>query len=602
MPLPLDVPGRPDERVARQLVAAMAFEGLIDASALPRAGTGRLSWASAAGAFRCIAWRGPFGRIRVAAGSLHLDRDDGASGEPTLAELVGSIRAPGASKGRLLKELEATAAACRLVAADAPSASRRAMDFDALDAAIHEGHPYHPSLKARLGFATGDHRTFGPEFGASFRLHWVAVDRSRLAANLPRDEAAFMEDMLGAEAWGDLRAAMRNAGLSLEQHGLLPVHPWQMRHLGEAFRATGRIHPLGAFGDRYRASQSLRTVINADRPGAPNVKLPLDVTNTSTVRSLDPPSVLAAPVLSDWLATVIASDPLFAGRYPLAILKEFAGITAERDGPLSGQLGVILRENAAGKLEPGEAAVPFNALALMEDDGLPLIDEWVRRHGLFRLVDRIVEAVVLPLWHLLVTHGIATECHGQNLVLVHRDGWPTRLVLRDFHDSLEYVPGFLAAPDPKEEIVAIDPAYADPAPNRFFWMERVEDLRWLVMDCLFVHTLSDLSLLFERAYGLPEAAFWKRVARALDRYASEHPVAARLERLGHLAPLIATEPLLRRKLDLWQDGQPWKAENELCRHDPALRTERPALRSERPALQSERKEHEDDDQDRRHVF
>ncbi|TIN17865.1 MAG: hypothetical protein E5Y59_07765, partial [Mesorhizobium sp.] len=92
--------------------------------------------------------------------------------------------------------------------------------------------------------------------------------------------------------------------------------------------------------------------------------------------------------------------------------------------------------------------------------------DWVEQHGLDAWLDKLVATVVMPVFHLLVGHGIATEAHGQNLILIHRDGWPVRLAMRDFHDSVEYVPGFLRDPSTVPDFLALNPAYRDAAPHR----------------------------------------------------------------------------------------------------------------------------------------
>ena len=56
MPLPLELPGRPDERVLRQLVAALLFEGTVEHRLSP---SGEMNWALGDVAFRCRATRGP---------------------------------------------------------------------------------------------------------------------------------------------------------------------------------------------------------------------------------------------------------------------------------------------------------------------------------------------------------------------------------------------------------------------------------------------------------------------------------------------------------------------------------------------------------------
>ncbi len=40
--------------------------------------------------------------------------------------------------------------------------------------------------------------------------------------------------------------------------------------------------------------------------------------------------------------------------------------------------------------------------------------------------------------HMLYYHGIAFESHAQNIMLIHENGWPTRIALKDFHDGVRF--------------------------------------------------------------------------------------------------------------------------------------------------------------------
>ncbi len=40
--------------------------------------------------------------------------------------------------------------------------------------------------------------------------------------------------------------------------------------------------------------------------------------------------------------------------------------------------------------------------------------------------------------HMLYYHGIAFESHAQNMMLIHENGWPTRIALKDFHDGVRF--------------------------------------------------------------------------------------------------------------------------------------------------------------------
>jgi siderophore synthetase component len=305
---------------------------------------------------------------------------------------------------------------------------------------------------------------------------------------------------------------------------------------------------LGAAGDRYTASQSVRTLFNRDHPERANLKLPMNLVNSSAKRIIEPHSVCSAPTISRWLKDIIARDPVFEERYPLTILGEYAGTIADRDGPLAGQIAAIWREDVAASLKPGEAAAPLNALMTMESDGRPFVANWIERYGLEAWLDRLVYTVVMPVFHLLVGHGIATESHGQNLILIHRDGWPVRLAMRDFHDSVEFAASFVRDPDKVPNFLAMNPAYRDAAPNQYYWMESAELLGELFLDALFVYNLAEISHLLRHSYGLDEAGFWSDIGRQLQDHARQFGLTDRQAALGLFQPRIRTESLLRRKL------------------------------------------------------
>jgi len=553
VPLPLDLPGRPDERVVRQLVEAALYEGLVDAAVTGDGAQLVFTWSHGGKRFRCAGVRGAFGRVRVSAGSVESERRDGAWQTATLDELVASLPASTEDQRRLLGELQSTVAHCSWNERNLPQDTRRDLDFASLESALHEGHAYHPCFKARTGFSESDNRDFGPEAGNSFKLAWLLVKRNEVSQSLPGEESTFWRAELGAETFAIIDRRRVELGVSWDDFALLPLHPWQWQSLRETLLAPWLADDTAHFacfaGDRYTASQSIRTLLNVDRPEAANVKLSMNMRNSSSLRTIEPHSVCTAPVIARWLGEIVADDPLFKTTYPLGVLDEYAGIIAGRAGPLAGQLAAIWRRSVTSTLTDGEEAVPFNALMATEHDGRPFIDQWVRRYGFRNWLGQLLQVAVLPVWHLLVGHGIATEAHGQNMVLVHRDGWPVRLVLRDFHDSVEYVPGFLRAPDKAPDFLALDPAYRQALPDQYYWMEDVETLGELVTDALFIFNLAEVSHLLQTFYGLQEADFWNSVRRMLADYATTHGLGARQDQLGLARPTLTAEALLARKLN-----------------------------------------------------
>ncbi|MGO4623983.1 IucA/IucC family siderophore biosynthesis protein [Ensifer sp. 2YAB10] len=552
MPLPLDLPGRPDERVLRQFVSALLFEGIVDAGKHVRDDMVEFQWSLGGRDYCCRGAIGPFGRLRLVANSVEMREGADSWVAPPLAQLVSALPGSGPMRGKLLHELLQTIAFCQWNERHLAGRPRRMMTFAELEGALDEGHPYHPCFKARSGFTFADHAAYGPEAGDRFQLVWLLVARKHLRQALPCDEDFFWQGELGPETWAHLCALREQLDASPGDFGLVPLHPWQWRELGETLRsgwiAAGEAHYLGPVGDRYTATQSVRSLLNQNRPHAASLKLPLNIVNTSSRRILEPHSVCTAPVISRWIAGIVAGDPAFSAHYPLTILQEYAGIIADGDGPLAGQVAAIWRESAEATLAVGEAVIPFNALMMVEADGRPFAGDWIRRFGLMPWLNRLIEVAVLPVWHLLVHHGLAVEAHGQNMLLVHRDGWPVRLILRDFHESIEFSPGFLREPDKAPDLLSLHPAYRDAEPDQFYWTNNLDSLRELVMDTLFVYNLSEISHLLDHCYDLPEPLFWQRVQSVLFAYESEHGASDRLAVLGCGQPRILTESLMTRKL------------------------------------------------------
>jgi siderophore synthetase component len=126
---------------------------------------------------------------------------------------------------------------------------------------------------------------------------------------------------------------------------------------------------------------------------------------------------------------------------------------------------------------------------------------------------------------------------------------PARLALRDFHDSLEYVPSFLARPELVPDFARIEPRFEGARPGRYYAMSSVRELRDLFIDTVMVFNLSELSWLLERHYGFRETEFWRLARGTLAAYErSRWHDAARSARISLGAPCIHTESLFTARL------------------------------------------------------
>ncbi|MGF1770440.1 short-chain isoprenyl diphosphate synthase [Enterovibrio makurazakiensis] len=554
MPLPKCERLPPEVRVIKQLLEALLFEKYVEVSVSPC--IEELSWVMGSGEYSVKGKIGAFGRYRLIINSLKINQRSIDVSIEWLA-IIDDLPTTKDIKKALIKEFIQTVQLSRWNSQHLPKRlSRRSSSYSDLEHQLDEGHPYHPSFKARTGFDDAAHRAFGPEAGNTFNLYWLAIRHSHLKLALPVDQAHFWKNELGHGQWSRLSGALNAHDETWDDYGLLPIHPWQWQQLKDGWLANHLENKdiifLGIGADKYTATQSVRTLLNKDVPLHPNVKLPMNMVNTSSHRNLAAHSVCLAPHVSQWLRNVIDSDVELIG---LSILNEYAGARFSDDSldVISsielGQLAVIYRESVNSHLKEGDDAIPFNAIMMVENDGLPFIAGWVERYGLDAWIEQLIEVTVIPIWHLLVKHGIGIEPHGQNLVLVHRDGWPERIIVRDFHESVEYNTTFIRDADSVPNFAEIEPSLLDAPLDDYYAMSSVELLRELVMDTLFIYNLAEVSHLISIFYPLSEREFWLRVSSKLDEYEKNHPeLSERLSLLGYRSPEILTESLMTRKL------------------------------------------------------
>lgn len=320
--------------------------------------------------------------------------------------------------------------------------------FLAAEQGVRFGHPFHPAPKASVGFSAADLDHYAPEVGASFPLHWLAVDPDLLA----EDRLDTVRSLDPPPAVCDAAAALLGARSATSGAGratwpLVPCHPWQAEHLAAlpvaaGLVAAGRLVALGPFGLDVHPTASVRTVW--DPASGRQLKLALSVRITNFVRennpeqlrrSVDASRALAA--LGDLDAAVDSPAGAFGVLLELGTRRVIApeGTPAADAAALEAATGVLYRE---GPPLAGSAS-PMAVAALLEPDpidGVPPIIRAVEQAagsgGTGRVwFERYLTLSLRPLTRLLLRHGMALEAHTQNSLLTLDDGWPVRFLVRD---------------------------------------------------------------------------------------------------------------------------------------------------------------------------
>lgn len=560
----------PERRVVRQLVEALLFERIVPFQKQCRISSAYIDDAVEAifdhvlaftlgeRLFRVVGTISAFERVRLASGTLQCYMTvDSCWVEAGLKHVLEVLEVDQDTRLRLDQELGQTLSLCRWNRKylDHHRRARRGLDFQTLESAVIEGHLYHPCFKTRTGFKEVDHRLYGPEAANQFQLLWLAVERNHVESTLPENEDSFWGKEIGVEEYSRLTQLLLELGADWRGYSLIPVHPWQYANLLplglESLMVKKEVLLLGSAGDFYHASQSLRTLVNVTDPRKANVKMPLNVVCTSSHRNLQSHFVHTAPVISNWIQNLVADDEYLQSHNNALFLSEYAGLLYEptEEKGLQGCLGVIFRESVIDKLEPDQSALPFSALMLVEADGKPFIDNWVEQYGVSTWVSQLLTTMLLPIWHMLVHQGVAFEAHSQNLLLIHRNGWPEKIVLRDFHEDTEYVSEFLRDPSNEPNLAAVDTYFSNIDLNEGFAMEDIEALRELFMDTVYVFNLADIGFLLERFYGFSDESFWQLVKQQLTTYADAGFTSKRrLKRVGAEHSHIVVESLLKKKI------------------------------------------------------
>lgn len=307
------------------------------------------------------------------------------------------------------------------------------------------GHPKILLSKGRIGWTASHRSLYSPESATPFQLFWIAVKKGELSAPF---KAELLEECFDKNAHTEFLKHLASADLSLENFDLMPVHPWQWdRYIETQFVgeiSKGFIVPLGLAGDLYRPQTSIRTLSNVSRPHKMDIKLPLSILNTSCIRGLPSRYVTIGEAVSQKLEDVCRSDEKLQN---VRILREKGGMVYEhpalkkiKEAPYRYHelLGSVFRESALGKISSDEKAILTAALFHQDDKGDALINEYIRLSGktFEEWLKAFFEVTLLPLLHLQTEYGIGLVAHGQNIVLILKNNFPSGMILKDFHGDL----------------------------------------------------------------------------------------------------------------------------------------------------------------------
>ncbi|GAA0647088.1 desferrioxamine E synthetase DesD [Streptomyces thermocarboxydovorans] len=423
-------------------------------------------------------------------------------------------------------------------------------DFQTVETSMTEGHPCFVANNGRLGFGIHEYLSYAPEAAGPVRLVWLAAHRSRAAftAGVGIEYESFVRDELGAETVERFHGVLRGQGLDPADYLFIPVHPWQWwNKLTVTFAAeVARRHLvlLGEGDDEYLAQQSIRTFFNRSDPHKHYVKTALSVLNMGFMRGLSAAYMEATPAINDWLAQLIERDEVLRST-GLSIIRERAAVgyrhleyeqATDRYSPYRKMLAALWRESPVPSLKEGEQPATMASLVHVDHQGASVAGALIERSGLApaEWLRRYLRAYYVPLLHSFYAYDLVFMPHGENVILVLKDGVVQRAIYKDI----------------AEEIAVMDPEAVLPPEVSRIRVEVPEDKKLLsvftdVFDCFFRFLAANLAT----EGVLDEDTFWRTVAEVTREYQESRPeLAEKFRQYDMFAPEFALSCLNRLQL------------------------------------------------------
>lgn len=414
----------------------------------------------------------------------------------------------------------------------------------ALTASHHEiegmlrGHPWLIMSKGRMGFGYDDYLSAAPELSPTVKVLWLAVHRDLAEFRSTEEWQAgrLYQHELSAEELANFEQKLHERGCSCRDYFLIPVHAWQWHQWLVPTYANEivdqRIIELGVGQDDYVPMQSIRTLCNISQSERHYVKLPVSIFNTAVYRGLPSKRNLAAPAVTAWLKQIQSQDPDLK-QSGVAFLGEVATLTIHQ--PCFDQIegapyqfkelfGCLWRESVDPVIGTGEQALSQAALLHRDINGQSILAVLIQASGLSPLqwLKRFAEVSVTPLLICLYKYGLAFSPHGENTMLIHANGVPQKMVLKDFIDDVNLVD------EDFPELASL------PIEGQILLRHPAHELSHFIFTGLFMVHYRYICNVFLQDYPEhSEVEFWQTISSVIDAFHQAHPeLAERIEKFA----------------------------------------------------------------------
>ena len=416
------------------------------------------------------------------------------------------------------------------------------------------GHPWLIMSKGRMGFGYDDYLSAAPELSPEVKVLWLAVHRDLAEYRSTEDWSAcgLYQHEFDANELQQFINILQEKNLDPQNYFLIPVHAWQWHQWLVPTYANEivdqKIIELNISQDSYVPMQSIRTLCNTSNLQRHYIKLPVSIFNTAVYRGLPSKRNLAAPAVTAWLKRIHQQDQDLQNT-GVIFLGEVATLTIHQpcfdriDGApyqFKELFGCLWRESVDRYVDPSHQVLSQAALLHRDISGQSILSVLIQASGLSPLdwLAQFAQVSMSPLLLCLYRYGLAFSPHGENTMLVHENGVPKAMVLKDFIDDINLV-------DEDFPELAQLPSEAD-----LLLRHEAIDLSHFIFTGLFMVHYRYICNVFLQDYPeYSELDFWQTISNTIVEFNQKHPeLAERADKFAMLRPTYTKICLNRVRL------------------------------------------------------
>jgi siderophore synthetase component len=135
------------------------------------------------------------------------------------------------------------------------------------------------------------------------------------------------------------------------------------------------------------------------------------------------------------------------------------------------------------------------------------------------------------------------------MILIHQQGIPHRIALKDFHDGIRFSPSHLSNGQQRPKLHLTPASHQAVNRNSYLETDNLEDVRDFMLDAFFFINLSELALFLADHFDFDEGYFWSLARTVIVDYQAHFPqLQERFALFDLLTPTIEVEQLTKRRL------------------------------------------------------